>query len=147
MNSLSEWVIKIHAYESAQFVSMTQPFICQQFLQLKVELFNVSINAKKVVIIFVGAVHLEYFSKDDLTDLIPSSFGMLMHNDFTASETRYVSRSVGKRVFSKTAHRISLKLLMKLGCFKSNDCWSRIFGENSHFVDNAQKYPKTFWFK
>ena len=30
----------------------------------------------------------------------------------------YVSMSVGKRVFSKTAHRVFLKLLMKLGCLK-----------------------------
>ena len=33
---------------------------------------------------------------------------------------QYVSMSVGKRVFSKTAHRIFLKLIMKLGCLKGN---------------------------
>ena len=34
------------------------------------------------------------------------------------SACQYVSMSVGKCVFSKTAHRIFLKLLMKLGCLK-----------------------------
>ena len=39
--------------------------------------------------------------------------------------------SVGKRVFSKTAHSIFLKLLIKLGCLKGNkltelDFWEKI---------------------
>ena len=43
----------------------------------------------------------------------------------------YVSMSVGKRVFSKTAHSIFLKLLIKLGCLKGNkltelDFWEKI---------------------
>ena len=48
-----------------------------------------SINAKNVVITFVEAVHLEYFSKDVLTDLIPSAFGIDVYSDFMFRETRY----------------------------------------------------------
>ena len=56
---------------------------------MKIKLFSVSINAKNVVITFVEAVRLEYFSKDVLTDLIPSAFGILVYNNFTSRETRY----------------------------------------------------------
>ena len=52
-------------------------------------MFSVSINAKNIVITFVKAVCLKYFSKDFLTDLIPSAFGILVYNDFTSRETRY----------------------------------------------------------
>ena len=76
------------AYEGAQIAPMAQPFICKQYLQMKIK-FNVSINAKNVVITFVEAVRLEYFSKDILTDFIPSEFGILVYNDFTSTETRY----------------------------------------------------------
>ena len=51
--------------------------------------FSVSINAKNVVITFVEAVRLEYFSKDVLTDFIPSAFGILVYNDFSFREKRY----------------------------------------------------------
>ena len=44
---------------------------------------------KNVVITFVEAVHLEYFSKGVLTDLIPAAFEILVGNDFTSRETRY----------------------------------------------------------
>ena len=77
------------AYEGAQIVPIVQPFICKQFLQLKIKLSSVSINAKNVVITFVEAVRLEYFSEDILTDFIPSEFGILVYNDFTSTETRY----------------------------------------------------------
>ena len=56
---------------------------------MKIKLFSVSINAKNVVITLVEAVRLEYFSKDVLTDLIPSAFGILVRNDFTSREIRY----------------------------------------------------------
>ena len=56
---------------------MAQPFICKYFLHLKIKLLSASINAKNVVITFAEAVHLEYFSKDVLTDLIPSLLGIL----------------------------------------------------------------------
>ena len=49
----------------------------------------VSINAKNVVITFVKALRLEYFSKDVLTDLIPSAFGVMVYNDCTSTEARY----------------------------------------------------------
>ena len=68
---------------------MAQPFICKSFLQFKIKLCSVSINAKNAVTTFVEAVRLEYFSKDVLTDLIPSAFGMLVYNDLTSRETRY----------------------------------------------------------
>ena len=58
-------------------------------MQLKIKLFSVSINAKNIVITLVEAVRLEYFSKDVLTDLIPSAFGILVRNDFTSREIRY----------------------------------------------------------
>ena len=43
----------------------------------------------------------------------------------------YVSMSVGKRIFSKTAHRILMKLLIKLECLKFEkltepDFWEKI---------------------
>ena len=56
---------------------------------MKIKLFNASINAKNVVITFVKGVCLEHFSKDVLTNLIPSAFGILVYNDFTSTETRY----------------------------------------------------------
>ena len=43
----------------------------------------------------------------------PPPFGEKGSSDFTT-----VSMSVGKRFFSKTVHKIFLKLLMKLGCLK-----------------------------
>ena len=50
-------------------------------------------------------------------------------------KSQYVSMSVGKRVFFKTAHRAFLKLLMKFGCLKVEkltepNFWqkNRIFG-------------------
>ena len=46
-------------------------------------------DAQIVLITFVEAFCLEYFSKDVLTDLIPSAFGILDYNDFTFRETRY----------------------------------------------------------
>ena len=47
------------------------------------------------------------------------------------SVCQYVSMSVGKHVFSKTAHRIFLKVLMKLGCLKGKkltepDFWEKV---------------------
>ena len=58
-------------------------------MQLKIKLFSVSINAKNVVISFVEAVCLEYFSNNVLTDLISSVFWTLMYNDIVSTETRY----------------------------------------------------------
>ena len=52
-------------------------------------MFSVGINAKNVVITFVEAVRLDYFSKDVLTDLIPSAFRILVYNDFTSREASY----------------------------------------------------------
>ena len=46
-------------------------------MQLKIKLLSASINAKNVVITFDEAAHLEYLSKDVLTDLIPSLLGIL----------------------------------------------------------------------
>ena len=89
INFLLKWSMEILAYEGAQIIPMARPFICKQFLQLKIKLFSVSINAKNVVITFVEAVYLEYFSKDVLTDLIPSAFKILVFNDFTSRKTRY----------------------------------------------------------
>ena len=83
---------------------------------MKIKLFSVSINAKKVVIAFVEAVLLEYFSKDVLVNLIPTAFGILMHNYVTSRETRYElsqTKSIWliflrKSVVSWTYDRISL---------------------------------------
>ena len=70
--------------------------------------------------------------------------------------------SVGKHVFSKTAHRIFLKLLMKLVCLKGKKLTELDFWGKSHFGDNAQNHSKNrvldfqkksplmcrfFWFK
>ena len=65
------------------------------------------------------------------------SLGKKGSYDFTT-----VSMSVGKRVFSKTAQRIFLKLLMKLGYPKSKNLTEQNFWEKSHFGNNPQKYPK-----
>ena len=61
---------------------------------------------------------------------------------------QYVSMSLRKRVFSKTAHRIFLKLLMKLGYLQGKKLTDLGFLEkNTIFLDNAQKHPKVrvFW--
>ena len=58
------------------------------------------------------------------------------------SVCQYVSMSVGKCVFSKTAHRVFLKLLMKLGAVRVKIWLRRIFWEKCHFEDNALKHPK-----
>ena len=58
-------------------------------MQLKTKLFSVSISANNVAITFVEAVRLKCFSKDILTDLILSAFGILVYNDFTSRETKY----------------------------------------------------------
>ena len=62
-------------------------------------MFSVSINAKNIVITFVKAVCLKYFSKDFLTDLIPSAFGILVYNDFTSRETRVYEFSGTKSIW------------------------------------------------
>ena len=54
---------------------------------------------------------------------------------------QYVCILVGKRVFSETAHRIFLKLLLKLECLKAKN-WC----EKSHFRDNTQKHPQNSFF-
>ena len=46
-------------------------------------------DAQIVPITLVETFRLEYFSKDVLTDLIPSAFGILVYNDFTFREARY----------------------------------------------------------
>ena len=85
---------------------------------MKIKLLSVAINAKNVVITFVEAVGLKYFSKDVLTDLIPSAFGMLVYNDFTCREARYESSGtkliwlifLRKLVVSWTYDEISLTI-------------------------------------
>ena len=59
---------------------------------------------------------------------------------------QYVSMSVGKRIFSKMAHRIFLKLVMKSGCLRVKNWRSRIFGKKSHFGDNTQEHPQNSFF-
>ena len=54
----------------------------------------------------------------------------------------YVSMAEGKGVFSKTAHRIFLKLRMKLGCHRGKKLTESDFWEGTHFGDNAQKHPQ-----
>ena len=75
--------------EGAEIVPIAQPFICNQFLHLKIKLFSVSINAKNVVITFAEAIRLEYFIKHALANLIPSAFGILVYNDFRSGEKGY----------------------------------------------------------
>ena len=59
---------------------------------------------------------------------------------------QYVSISVGKRIFSKMAHRIFLKLVMKSGCLRVKNWRSWIFGKKSYFGDNTQKHPQNSFF-
>ena len=49
------------------------------------------------------------------------------------SVCQYASMSVGKRVFSKMALRIFLKLLMKLGCLKGKKLTEPNFWEKISF--------------
>ena len=74
----------------------------------------------------------------------PPPLGEKRPYDFTT-----VSMSVGKRVFSKTAHRVFLKLPKKLGCLKGKNNGARNLGKNLILGINtkAQKYPKNrvFW--
>ena len=53
-----------------------------------------------------------------------------------------ISMLIGKRVFSKMAHRIFLKLLIKLGCLKDKKWWSWILRKKSRFWNNARKHSK-----
>ena len=55
------------------------------------------------------------------------------------SVDQYVSLSVSKHFFSKTAHMIFLKFHMKLVWPKSKIWQSQIFWKNPHFEHNAQK--------
>ena len=56
---------------------------------------------------------------------------------------QYVSMSVCQlSFFSKSAHRMFLKLGVKLGCLKGRKVTEPDFWKKSHFGDNAQKYPK-----
>ena len=66
---------------------------------------------------------------------------------------QYVSASVGQLisvlVFLKTAHRIFLKLCMKLEDLKGKkNCQSQTFQTNSHFGKKAQKFSQSrfYWF-
>ena len=89
MSFLSNFFIKMFANEGSRIVHMAQNFICKLFLQLKIKSLCVSINTKNVVITFVKVFRLEYFSKDVLTDLITSTFEVLVYVEFTSRETRY----------------------------------------------------------
>ena len=66
---------------------------------------------------------------------------------------QYVSMSVGKHIFSKSAHRISLKLLVKLGWLTGKKLTeARLLGKKCHFGDNAPNPPQNrgffgFWKK
>ena len=55
--------------------------------------------------------------------------------------------SVGKRVLSKTAHSIFLKLLIKLGCLKFKNMTDPRVWEKSNFGHNFQKHTqnRVFW--
>ena len=82
----------------------------------------------------------------------PPPLGEKRPYDFTTvsmSVCQFVSMSVGKRVFSKTAHRVFLKLPKKLGCLKGKNNGARNLGKNLILGINtkAQKYPKNrvFW--
>ena len=57
--------------------------------------------------------------------------------DFTT-----VSMSVGKHVFSKTAHMIFLKLPMKLGYLKAEKLTELEFWEKISFWGQCPKYPE-----
>ena len=46
--------MKIFAYVGAHFVPIAHSFICKKFAQLNIKLFNVNINFRKLIIIFVG---------------------------------------------------------------------------------------------
>ena len=59
---------------------------------------------------------------------------------------QYVSMSVGKRIFSKTAHRIFLKLLMKLGCLKGKKLTEPDFWGNLILGIRPVNNPKIWFF-
>ena len=68
---------------------------------------------------------------------------------FPLSVCQYVSRSVGKRVFSKTAHKMFLKLLMKLGALKVTSAKKRQFLEICHLKHRLRifLFRKKFMFR
>ena len=72
----------------------------------------------------------------------PPPLGEKGSYDFTT-----VCMSVDKRIFSKTAHRICLKLLMKLGCLQGKKIDGASFLEKNLIGDHAQKHNKnrSFW--
>ena len=58
------------------------------FSQLNAKLFNIKINDRKVMITFVATVLLGKFSKDVLTALIPSDFGILVYKALQSRDTK-----------------------------------------------------------
>ena len=88
------------AYDGVQIVSMAQPFICMQFLQVNTKLFKVTINDRKVVITVVTIFFLGKLSSDVFTAFIPSEFGIFVDKDFTSSDTRYELSGTVSTVFS-----------------------------------------------
>ena len=69
-------------------VSIAQLFVCRQFLELNIKLFNVRMRDKSVVITFVATVRFGRLSRDFFPAFIPSAFGMLVYNDFMSINTR-----------------------------------------------------------
>ena len=60
---------------------------------------------------------------------------------------QYISMWVDKCVFSKTAHSILLKFLMKFRCLKGKKWWSQIYGKKSHFGIMPKNTPKIGFFE
>lgn len=52
-------------------------------------MFNVKINNKKVVITFVETALLGKVSKDVLTVVIPSEYGIVAYKDFNSRDNKY----------------------------------------------------------
>ena len=60
---------------------------------------------------------------------------------------QYISMWVDKCIFTKTAHRIFRRFLMKLVCLKGKNWWSRIYGKISHFGIMPKNTPKIGFFE
>ena len=68
--------MKMFAYDGAHFVPMPHRFICKEFVQLNIKLFNVNINFRKLIITLVGRFFR--FGVVSMALLIPSLLGRLV---------------------------------------------------------------------
>ena len=82
--------IKMFAYDSAQMVSIAQPFIWRQLMLLKTELLSVNPRKRNLIITFVAIGLSVWTFSFSLTDSTSSWLGILLYREFTFIDTNIV---------------------------------------------------------